>query len=121
MLKKTTALILSCILIISCFADCGSDKDVADASNGNSNVEAALLRIANDSDIQMMDLTQTTDLYFVTMNVFDRLFEVRIEADGNTKIIGSLCENYSLADKPFIFALWATRRMCLNLKGRWQK
>ena len=60
-------------------------------------VEEGLLRIAIKVDITTMDMTQTTDDYFVPMNVYERLFETRPSANGST-VEKSLCTDVQVSE-----------------------
>lgn len=90
--------ILSCILALSmvlCFAACGGPDQPSDTGAA---AEDGVLRAAALYDITTMDVAQTTDNYMVPMNVFDRLFEIQVQADGSTEIVGSLCTCYTVSD-----------------------
>lgn len=111
-MKRTLALIIALVMMLSCFAACGSSggsgdtetdtpaSTPSDTGNGgtDSSAEAGILRIAFKKDMQTMDVTQTTDNYFVPMNVYDRLFEIQVNDDESTEIVSSLCEEYSVAE-----------------------
>ncbi|MBQ2698698.1 MAG: ABC transporter substrate-binding protein [Firmicutes bacterium] len=90
-MKKFAVLLLVLAMVFS-FAACGGEKDT------QVDVEPGLLRVAMLSDMATMDVAQTTDDYFVPMNVFDRLFEVKVVGDGVTDIVPSLVDTYSAAD-----------------------
>lgn len=62
------------------------------AADGN------VLDVAQGEDITTLDVMQTSNDYLVPMNVFDRLFEVKVLDDGNTEIDGSLCTDYEVSD-----------------------
>ena len=64
--------------------------------------EEGLLRTAVLYDMTTMDVTKTTDNYMVPMNVFDRLFETRME-DGTAQVVGSLCTDYAVSDDGLIY------------------
>ncbi len=57
-----------------------------------------VLRLASESDILTMDVALTTDDYFIPHNVFDRLFEIKVQPDGSTDIVPSLVEDYSVSE-----------------------
>lgn len=82
-MRKLSALLLAMILLIAipAFAE-----------------EDGVLRVAALYDITTMDVAQTTDNYMVPMNVFDRLFESEVQADGSTEIVPSLCESYTVSE-----------------------
>ncbi len=56
------------------------------------------LRVASLGDMTTMDVAKTTDDYFVPQNIFDRLFEIKVQPDGSTEIVKSLCEDYSVSE-----------------------
>lgn len=89
-MKKFFVLMLSALMLLT-LAACGGSN-----SSGNG-VENGVLRVAVLSDITTMDVAQTTDDYMVPMNVFDRLFEVEVGADGASEIVGSLCTGYEVS------------------------
>ena len=96
-MKKLMALALTLMMTLSLVA-CGGGESEGSDSGAASNVEAGLLRVGALYDITTMDVAQTTDNYMVPMNIFDRLFEVEVKADGSTEIVGSLCESYTVSD-----------------------
>ena len=60
-------------------------------------VEDGLLRTAVLYDMTTMDVAKTTDNYLVPMNVFDRLFETRME-NGTAQVTESLCTEYAVSE-----------------------
>ena len=60
--------------------------------------EEKVLNLASESDILTLDVAQTTDDYFIPHNVFDRLFEIKVNPDGGTDIVPSLVADYSVSD-----------------------
>lgn len=101
-MKKTIALVLAILMVMS-LAACGSSSTAETQENAPaaapaaSGVEEGLLRVAALYDITTMDVAQTTDNYMVPMNIFDRLFEVEVQADGSSEIVGSLCVDYDVS------------------------
>ena len=93
-MKKMMALFLALVMLMS-MAACGGN----DSNNNNeaSAVEAGLLRVAALTDINTMDVAQTTDNYMIPMNIFDRLYEVEVQADGSTEIVPSLATEYTVS------------------------
>ena len=59
--------------------------------------EKGLLRTAVAYDITTMDVAKTTDDYMIPMNVFDRLFETRVQ-DGTAQVVPSLCTEYKVSE-----------------------
>ncbi len=103
-MKRFFALLLTLTLICG-LAACGAKTSTDTAASGS--VEAGLLRVAALYDITTMDVAQTTDNYMVPMNVFDRLFEVEVQSDGSSKVVPSLCTDYTVSDDglTYTFAL----------------
>lgn len=100
-MKRIVVVLMICAMMLSAAA-CGSTAAqpaaAAEAPAAAQNVESGFLRVAALYDISTMDVTQTTDNYMVPMNIFDRLFESEVEADGSTAIVPSLCESYVVSD-----------------------
>lgn len=98
-MKKILSFILALTALL-CLTACGNNGDAATGTENNpSAAEAGVLRVAALYDITTMDVAQTTDNYMVPMNVFDRLFEIEVQPDGSTKIVGSLCtDDYTVSD-----------------------
>ena len=59
--------------------------------------EKGILRTAVAYDITTMDVAKTTDDYMIPMNVFDRLFETRVQ-DGTAQVVPSLCTEYKVSE-----------------------
>ena len=51
-----------------------------------------------NTDIQTMDVHKTNNDYMVPLNIFDRLFEIKTNADGSTELEKSLVEDYTVSD-----------------------
>ena len=100
-MKRLVVVLMICAMMLSAAA-CGSTAAqpaaAAEAPAAAQNVESGFLRVAALYDISTMDVAQTTDNYMVPMNIFDRLFESEVEADGSTAIVPSLCESYVVSD-----------------------
>lgn len=56
------------------------------------------LRLAWSTDMQTMDVHKTTNNYEIPLNIFDRLFEIRLNDDGTTELVNSLVEDYTVSD-----------------------
>ena len=93
-MKKMIALLLALVMMMS-MAACGGNDNNNDEASG---VEAGLLRVAASTDINTMDVAQTTDNYMIPMNIFDRLYEVEVQADGSTEIVPSLATDYTVSN-----------------------
>jgi len=77
------AMMLAVVMLSGCFAGAEEEK--------------GLLRTAIKGDITTMDVARTTDDYMIPMNVFDRLFETRVQ-DGNAVVVPSLCTEYKVSE-----------------------
>lgn len=94
-MKKILSALLAAILVLS-LAACGGKSGATEAPTAGA--EDKVLRVASTGDMATMDVAQTTDDYFVPQNIFDRLFEIQVQADGSTEIVGSLCTEHSVTD-----------------------
>ncbi len=87
------------LLLVLCFALSACDsanKAVEVADSATETVQAGLdtsrfLRIV-DGNPDTVDPQCTSGYYNVALNVFDRLVEVRVDADGNSTIAPSLAK-----------------------------
>ena len=77
------AMVLAVVMLSGCLAGAEEEK--------------GLLRTAINYDITTMDVARTTDDYMIPMNVFDRLFETRVQ-DGNAVVVPSLCAEYKVSE-----------------------
>lgn len=101
-MKKILSAVLAATMLLSLSA-CGQDTgSQTNSSAGNAtvstNAEAGVLRVAALADMSTMDVTKTTADYLVPMNVYDRLFEVEVTADGKNEIVPSLCASYEVVN-----------------------
>lgn len=114
-MKKFACVALSTALLASMLAACGSSASTTPAASsadtssdtGASSTEAAAstgaaadgsLHVAMNTDIQTMDVHKTNNDYMVPLNIFDRLFEIKTNADGSTELEKSLVEDYTVSD-----------------------
>ena len=92
MKKSIVAVIL--LSVISVFTvSCGNRQASEDSSTDSSAVHMAWLY-----DMETLDVSQTTDNYMVPMNVFDRLFEIEKNENGEIRTVPSLCDEYSVSE-----------------------
>lgn len=91
-MKKLIALLVSSVMLLSLVA-CGGNGGSAEKTP----VEPGLLRVAALTDINTMDVAQTTDNYMIPMNIFDRLYEVEVQEDGSTEIVPSLATDCKIS------------------------
>ena len=109
-MKKVMSLLLGGAMLAGMLAGCGASGSGAAASAGSTAPATAAtaasataagaktLRIAWTADIQTMDVDKTTADYEIPLNIFDRLFEIKLNADGTTEIVKSLVDDYTLSD-----------------------
>lgn len=101
-MKKVLSAVLAATMLLGLSA-CGQNNGTqSNPSVNNSNVptnaEPGVLRVAALADMSTMDVTKTTGDYLVPMNVYDRLFEVEVGADGKNEIVPSLCADYEVVN-----------------------
>ena len=112
MKKKVIALIAVAALSVSALTGCGSSKtfDITESSAAGAESESAAevkgvdvdttgyLVAALNADMQTADVQKTSKDYEVPLNIFDRLVDVEVDADGNSKIVPSLAESWDISD-----------------------
>lgn len=70
--------------------------------------EEGVLRLAITEPIKTMDIDRTTTDYMLPLNIYERLFDIRMKEDGTTELVGGLVKNYSLGrdGRTYSFTLW---------------
>ncbi len=71
--------------------------EAADAEGGESGVfpvEEGLVRIASDQNLGDLDVAKNSSTYFLPINVYDRLVEIREREDGTPEILPSLAKEW---------------------------
>ncbi len=111
-MKKKISLMLAAALTASlALTGCGGSKtsDTTDNTAGAESESTAetkgvdvdttgYLIAALNADIQTADVQKTSKDYEVPFNIFDRLVDVEVDADGNSKIVPSLAESWDISD-----------------------
>lgn len=111
-MKKKLSLILAAALTAGlALTGCGGSKtsDKTENTAGAESETAAEVKgvdvdttgylvAALNADIQTADVQKTSKDYEVPFNIFDRLVDVEVDADGNSKIVPSLAENWDISD-----------------------
>ena len=111
-MKKKISLMLAAALTAGlALTGCGGSKtsDTTDNTAGAESESTAetkgvdvdttgYLIAALNADIQTADVQKTSKDYEVPFNIFDRLVDVEVDADGNSKIVPSLAENWDISD-----------------------
>ena len=94
---KNKALLLAALLFCACLLTACAGKDAATETAGTVADRSRYLR-AVDEEPDTVDFQCTTIHYCVALNVFDRLVETATDAAGNTKIVPSLAESWTVSD-----------------------
>ena len=114
-MKKKISLMLAAALtaglaLTGCGGSKTSDTTESSAAGAESESESAAevkgvdvdttgyLVAALNADIQTADVQKTSKDYEVPFNIFDRLVDVEVDADGNSKIVPSLAESWDISD-----------------------
>ncbi len=112
-MKKKISLILAAALTAGlALSGCGGSKtsDTAESSAAGAESESTqevrgadvdttgYLVAALNADIQTADVQKTSKDYEIPFNIFDRLVDVEVDADGNSKIVPSLAESWDISD-----------------------
>ena len=111
-MKKKISLMLAAALTAGlALTGCGGSKtsDTTDNTAGAESESTAetkgvdvdttgYLVAALNADIQTADVQKTSKDYEVPFNIFDRLVDVEVGTDGNSKIVPSLAESWDISD-----------------------
>ena len=111
-MKKKISLMLAAALTAGlALTGCGGSKtsDTTDNTAGAENESTAEVKgvdvdttgylvAALIADIQTADVQKTSKDYEVPFNIFDRLVDVEVGTDGNSKIVPSLAESWDISD-----------------------
>ena len=111
-MKKKISLMLAAALTAGlALTGCGGSKtsDTTDNTAGAESESSAetkgvdvdttgYLIAALNADIQTADVQKTSKDYEVPFNIFDRLVDVEVGTDGNSKIVPSLAESWDISD-----------------------
>lgn len=111
-MKKKISLMLAAALTAGlALTGCGGSKtsDTTDTQAGAESETAAEVKgvdvdttgylvAALTSDIQTADVQKTSEDYEVPFNIYDRLVDVEVGADGTSKIVPSLAESWDISD-----------------------
>lgn len=111
-MKKKISLMLAAALTAGlALTGCGGSKtsDTTDNTAGAENESTVEVKgvdvdttgylvAALNADIQTADVQKTSKDYEVPFNIFDRLVDVEVGTDGNSKIVPSLAESWDISD-----------------------
>ena len=102
-----TALLLIITLLCGGMAGCGTANSEAapDGSAGTDEdagtaaaAEPGLVRLALSDPIETMDVHKNTEDYMLPLNIYERLFDIRVNDDGSTGLANGLAEDWSVSD-----------------------
>ena len=60
--------------------------------------EEKTMHVAWSSDMLTMDVHKDSNNYQIPLNIYDRLFEIKLNEDGSTELVNSLVEDYSVSE-----------------------
>ena len=111
MKKKISIMLAAALTAGLALTGCGGSKtsDTTDNTAGAENESTAEVKgvdvdttgylvAALNADIQTADVQKTSKDYEVPFNIFDRLVDVEVGTDGNSKIVPSLAESWDISD-----------------------
>ena len=94
---RTEALLCAVLLLFLCLLSGCKKIAVLTGESGETEKAPRYLRVV-DEEPTTVDFQCTTLYYTVALNVFDRLVETEVDTDGNTKIVPSLAESWTVSD-----------------------
>ena len=94
---KSTALLCAVLLLCACLLSSCAGKDPAGETAGAAADTVRYFR-AVDEEPDTVDFQCTNIHYAVALNVFDRLVETETDEAGNTKIVPSLAESWTVSE-----------------------
>ena len=106
LVKKAVSLALAAVMSVSLLAGCGGSKsstEAGGAAGASATDDSKTLKVAFGSDITTMDVQKTSSDYCIPLNIYDRLFEIKLKDDGTTELQNSLCEDYSVSDDGLVY------------------
>ena len=120
--RTLTALALIWILVCGMLTGCGTDPAGETASGfestekaaGSWNAEPGLVRIALSNSVDTMDVHQNTSDYMIPLNIYERLFDIRVEADGSTSLAKGLAEDWSVSEDGLCYRFTLRSDACFS-------
>ncbi|MDO5133055.1 MAG: ABC transporter substrate-binding protein [Eubacteriales bacterium] len=67
------------------------------AGDGAARIEEGLFRIGITEAPQTLDVYRSSDSYMVPLNLYERLFDIRLNDDGTTELTEGLAKEYSIS------------------------
>ena len=101
------ALILS--MAMSCCPPAAQSDSMTEGVNvdGPASVLKGLVRIGLTDRVSTMDVQRTTEDYMIPLNIYERLFDIKADADGNSEVVNGLAREYSVSEdgRTYLFTL----------------
>ncbi len=95
-------LLLLCALMAGCAVEGAEPAPEAQGSaesspSSGTAVEGGLVRLALSDAVETMDVHRNTTDYMLPLNIYERLFDIRVNEDGSTRLENSLAEDWSVS------------------------
>ncbi len=101
MRKVSSAVTAVLLLLILCGSLAGhaaaSQAQAGDEGRSAAVVEDGLLRIGIAEPVATMDVQKTTEDYMLPLNIYERLFDIRVNEDGTTELANGLAAGYTVS------------------------
>ena len=97
-MKKSIGSLVAAVLTVTLILTGCGGGDKSSSSSASSDDTSNTLRLATNEEIQTADVQKTTEDYTIPMNIFDRLVEVKLDENGETKIVPSLAESWDISE-----------------------
>ena len=104
-IRPLAVLLLFCVGLTGCAGGAdsgGAGAEAAPAAQestyGGGTVEPGLVRIALSDPVSTMDVHRNTEDYMLPLNIYERLFDIRVNEDGSTRLAKGLAEDWSVSE-----------------------
>ena len=75
-----------------------AQQSAAESPDRDESVEKGLVRLALSSPVDTMDVHKNTEDYMLPLNIYERLFDIRVNEDGSTELAKGLAEDWSVSE-----------------------
>lgn len=83
-------------------AEAEEAAETVQAEQGNeasaAQVQPGLVRLALSDPVSTMDVHKNTEDYMLPLNIYERLFDIRVNEDGSTRLEKGLAEEWSVSE-----------------------